>query len=106
VPFSVRRAIAAKTAAWRLRRINPCTATRAQYTASANAAKTALFKFRRQQEEQVLESRNLKQFYKHVNKRLNPHPKPIKLILPNEEITQCSEQISSMFNTFFLVFLL
>ncbi len=101
LPLTVKRAIAAKATAWRLWRANPCTETRAQYTALAKAAKKSLFNFKRRQEEQVLASRNLKYFFRHVNKKLNPLPKPIKLIKPNGEIVQSDERIGLMFNEFF-----
>ncbi len=74
---------------------------RARYTTTAKAAKISLFNFKRRQEEQVLAARNLKHFFQHINKRLNPHPKPIKLIDQNGELVQCNERIGSMFNSFF-----
>ena len=101
LPLAVRRTIAAKAATWRQWRLNPCRDTKIRYNALAKTAKKRLFNFRRQQEELVLNSRNLKAFYQYVNKRLNPSPKPIKLILPNGDITQCNIQIGELFYKFF-----
>ena len=93
LPLAVRRAIAAKAAAWRQWRLNLCRDTKARYNKTlAKTAKKRLFNFREQQEELVLNSRNFKVFfYQFVNKKLNPTSKPIKLTLPNGDITQCMQ---------------
>ena len=47
LPLAVRRAIAAKAAAWRQWRLNPCRDTKVRYNALAKTAKKRLFNFRR-----------------------------------------------------------